>query len=65
MITKRELFEMLAKVNDDDRIRVDAIIECGRGVSGDSDSDISVDHNGEEWVLNVSGDESSDTGYYD
>ena len=65
MITVKEMKEVINKLDDDTVLRFFGYIEHGRGGSFDSDCSVSFEVNETEVIVEVSGDESSETGGYD
>jgi len=64
---KSEFLSLLSEIGDDDEVQFESIIEQGRGCNGDFNCEVSVFYNDDDqnWRVRLTGDESSDSGFYD
>lgn len=65
MITVKEVKDIINDLDDDMVLRFFGYIEHGRGGSYDEDCRVSFEVNETEVIVEVSGDESSETGGYE
>lgn len=64
---KRDFLEMMNAIGDDEEVQFETIVESGRGYVGDFDGRVRVFFNDDDnnWRIRVSGDEESESGYWE